>query len=160
MIAAADDTLKLLACGIAIAGGLVLLFVIWSRQRGRGPLPGTLDRRNWDAQSREHERLRSEIEKLAAELRALSHDIVRQLDERQAGLEKATAQADERIASLRAMLDVPVEAPAALNRAGPPSDAARQVYELADRGMNAGEIARHVGRGIGEVELVLNLRRV
>ncbi len=104
------------------------------------------------------------IERLAQSLRAA--------DAKSAKLAAAVADADKRIEPLAQSLRTAEGSPAA---EAPAEDAAsapekeeqveqqdplrRQIFELADEGMSALEIARQTGRNTGEIELILNLRQ-
>lgn len=121
---------------------------------------------------------------LADDMQELTERLAQELDTRAQRLERLIVTADERIARLEA-LEVrltahlesaqraakprvvatsiaphtePKPAPAhALVGAGDPAIAA--VYQLADEGLGAVQIAQRTGRPTGQVELILNLRR-
>ena len=153
-----DGGLIPLAC-VSIALGLVLLSLrrrhrelARQAERGsvpRGPLPGVDERQ-----------LGRDLEQLVVELQELSRQISAQIDTRFAKLEAAMRDADHRIAVLSRLTGQGNPPPGHL-----PSEAAGEddrhavVYELADAGKSPVEIARELGRGPGEVELILKLRK-
>jgi hypothetical protein len=118
--------------------------------------------------------VKDDMQQLLAELQDLSRKINAQIDTKFAKLEAAIADADRRIEVLqrlsrteggRPSLDVTVdgEAPAEVSAApSGESNVARRhelVYDMADSGKTAVEIAQALGRTPGEVELILALRR-
>ena len=115
---------------------------------------------------------------LMVQLEDLSRRITAQVDTRFAKLEVVAREADERIASLKALLaradrieDAPAddEQPPAAAQPPPPTrpvrptltrdERVRRVHELADRGVAPIKIAEEVAMPLGEVELLLNLRQ-
>ena len=123
------------------------------------------------AGQREVERQMTE---LLVELEQMARQMTAQIDTRAAKLELLIKEADEKIALLRtrargatsAGSTAPDEAAAVpsqqadvasgLAAAIDPRHA--QVYELADAGLNARQIAQQLGRPYGEVELILAIR--
>jgi hypothetical protein len=122
-----------------------------------------------------------EMSSLLVELSDMSRQMTAQLDTRAAKLETLIQEADEKIATLRALsggdcriegvlaeaksrepgsLALPDAGVGRLSFADPtPMDPRHaEVYDLADEGQSAQEIARHTGRPRGEVELILALR--
>jgi hypothetical protein len=104
--------------------------------------------------------LRRDLDELIMELQELARKTGAETDTRFAKLEAAIRDADRRIAVLNRLTRAQ-EAPLASDgAAAKDSDNRHQVvYELADAGFTAVEIARDLGRTPGEVELILNLRR-
>jgi hypothetical protein len=100
-----------------------------------------------------------QMETLLVELSEMARQITGQIDTRSAKLEALIAEADEKIAALRAS---PGPAgPAAVGRDVPSAAEDRRhaaIYELADAGLSAGQIAQRLSRPNGEVELILALR--
>ncbi len=105
------------------------------------------------------QKLRRDLEELIVELQELSRQISAQIDTKFAKLEAAIRDADRRIAVLSRL--------SSQSAAGEPAPAPdgldvryTAVYELADAGNSPMDIARQLGKTPGEVELILNLRRV
>ncbi len=116
-----------------------------------------------------------QMQNLLVELSEMTRQISAQLDTRTQKLQVLIQDADERIALLRQMQQangqrsqpmvesawsqLPQIAPRAPVPAPEPVDEEhRKVYLLADRGQNAGDIAKELNRPRGEVELILALR--
>src|SRR5688572_15366635 len=116
-----------------------------------------------------------EMGNLLVELSEMSRQMTGQLDTRAAKLEALLREADEKIAMLRSMgsggggphgvlIEAKLlEADAVTMRGAddpiPPVDPRHaEVYDLADEGQSAQDIARQTGRPRGEVELILALR--
>lgn len=96
----------------------------------------------------------------AAELEELAERLAARLDERAARLERLLAEADRRIRALESPAPAadPVPPPARTATTADPLHA--RVRELADRGMTPVDIARTLDIPTGQVQLILNLRRV
>jgi hypothetical protein len=115
------------------------------------------------AQQRTVER---QMQNVLVELSEMSRQITAQLDTRAAKLEMLIKEADEKIAALRAPVELAalpavcpapqLEEPAAETR---PDPRHADVYSLADSGRSSREIAQELNRPSGEVELILALRR-
>ena len=118
------------------------------------------------------------MEQLLVELERLSRDINAQIDTKFAKLERSIADADKRIPALRILIDeakklldestpAAAHSPAAPTAAPAPADGRdlahderhRRVYELADQDKTPMQIASELDQTVGEVELILNLRR-
>jgi hypothetical protein len=111
-----------------------------------------------------------EIEKqmtdLIVELEKMARQMTAQLDTRAARLESLLHEADEKIATLRSLSEA--GAPMAGNlrlvsRTDPETDDRTdprhaEIYELAQNGHSAHQIAQQLGRPYGEIELILALR--
>lgn len=102
---------------------------------------------------------------LLAELHETSRQIAAQIDNRYSKLDTLLAEADAKIKRLEELVQ------AAAQQGGTGAGRAdttplpetadpkyRRVYELADRGHSAREIAQQIGAQPGEIELILNLR--
>jgi len=113
-----------------------------------------------------------EIEKqmtdLIVELEKMARQMTAQLDTRAARLEALLREADERIAILQ-KLGESAARPAALKLVSPPEAGASdseetpdprhaEIYQLAQNGRSAHQIAQQLGRPYGEIELILALR--
>jgi len=137
----------------------------------------------------EQESAKRDLCELTVQLEELSRRIGAQIDTRFQKLETVIADADQRIASLEALLraakDIPAldvaagddrvckgreasEAPAAWQKAGTTAPGAipsredplrRRIHELSASGKTSVEIAQAVGRNPGEIELILALPR-
>jgi hypothetical protein len=102
---------------------------------------------------------------LVADMKELTERLAEELDRKAARLEKLIAAADERVRRLEAGLVretrvVEVKPEARRRESGSGLESAhREVYELADAGLTALEIATKLGQPTGQVELILNLRK-
>jgi hypothetical protein len=100
---------------------------------------------------------------LVADMKELTERLAEELDRKAARLEKLIAAADERVRRLEAGLvretRVVEVKPEARRRDVGIESAHREVYELADAGLTALEIATRLGQPTGQVELILNLRK-
>jgi hypothetical protein len=113
-----------------------------------------------------------EIEKqmtdLIVELEKMARQMTAQLDTRSARLEALLREADERIETLRSLGEVgagtsklrwaPAAEAVALGAEEMPDPRHAEIYELAQTGQSAHQIAQRLGRPYGEVELILALR--
>jgi hypothetical protein len=105
--------------------------------------------------------------KLRREMAELTQHMAQQLDSRAQRLEKLLDQANQRVATLESLLAqsprattiIEPKPPAATSLHAAPS-AHRDVYTLADEGLSPVEIAQRLGKPTGQVELILNLRKV
>jgi hypothetical protein len=126
------------------------------------------------AGQREVERQMTE---LLVELEQMARKMTAQVDTRAARLELLIKDADDKIALLRALSDGAARAGAAPDGGAQANPAARlqpadiapglapamdarhaEVYELADAGLSARQVAQQLGRPYGEVELILAIR--
>ena len=113
-----------------------------------------------------------EVEKqmtdLIVELEKMARQMTAQLDTRAARLEALLYEADQRIATLRTLEEAAAgadklrPAPAAEAVASDaeemPDPRHAEIYELAQNGQSAHQIAQQLGRPYGEIELILALR--
>ena len=149
----------------------VIYILMRSRGKGKDPLQQSVPRMSM-TQRRNVER---QMESLLVELSQMARQLSGQLDMRAAKLELLIKEADEKLAALAAATgrgtttpfeDAAVEAMAsttlpAAEKPVVPASPPRQhadVYQLADQGHTAQEIARQLQRPSGEVELILALR--
>lgn len=108
---------------------------------------------------------------VAADLEELGQNLVAELDARAARLESLLAEADARIGQLEQLAQRPTPRTPARPAPGPiyasmqtpaedqPDPLNWQIYQMADQGLPAVEIARHLKQHVGNVQLVLALRR-
>jgi len=178
LIAAArgDELTGYLLLGIILVAVSLIIVATRRRAADRAGSPREYAREQI-ARLREEHAVKSDMESLLVQLTELSREINAQIDTRFAKLEQAIADADERIAALEALLrraagienvDVVVtddgvsetetKRPESIE-AEPADPRYTRIYELADQGLSAVEIAQQVGQTAGEVELILNLRR-
>ena len=109
-----------------------------------------------------------QMENLLVELSEMARQITGQLDTRSAKLELLISEADEKIAALNraappVLIDPPPPAAAGRDIARVPDvhlDDPRHtpIYNLADSGLSAAQIAQRLSRPSGEIELILALR--
>lgn len=143
--------------------GFVGLAIIVARWRSR-PLDGspTQYRREIDSANRETGQIRDDMERLLSELETLSTKLNTQLDQKHAQLQETIRDADQRVFALRALVQAARsgESPAAASAPLSREEARKaRIYELSEKGMTTLEIARQMEQPVGEVELILNLRR-
>ena len=130
-------------------------------------------------QNRQHRGMRSDLERLMVEIEELSKRFASQLDAKSIQLDRLLSEADQRIAQLERLgrdavefgpssFDTTVGGPGSSptgQETGSSNDQAsvdpltRSVYELADQGHDASQIARQLNEHVGKVELILALRR-
>ena len=134
-------------------------------------------------QNRQHRGMRGDLETLMVEIEALSKRFATQLDAKSIQLERLLDEADQRIARLEGLGQDAAESrfdtdsgglgssPAgpeagssddqasALAQEAGDDPLARSVYELADQGSDANQIARQLNEHVGKIELILALRR-
>ena len=151
-------------------GALALAYVVLRpmMRRKRDPLERNVVQASM-AQQRAVER---QMQNLLVDLTEMARQISSQLDTRAARLQALLDQADQRIAQLRQMTGA---APSDASHAGTAQRSASsetsasasisvaspmhaEVYELADEGRGAKEIAARLNRPNGEIELILALR--
>jgi len=158
------------AIGIGVATIVYVAFIrpLGKKKKDKDPLarpPGL-------ARQRSVER---DMSNLLVELSEMARQMTGQLDTRAARLEALLREADEKIATLRSLQPgggpphgvlveaklleadaVPMRTAEDASVAVDPRHA--EVYDLADEGQSAQEIARQTGRPRGEIELILALR--
>jgi DNA-binding NarL/FixJ family response regulator len=118
-----------------------------------------------------HPTVERDIQQLLTELAQMASNITHELDARTATLKTLLKEADEKIAVLRATSNsrsqvgtersaVPDPAPPdpVISSSSAPDPRYIDVYTLADQGQSSQQIAQHLGRPSGEVELILALR--
>lgn len=166
-----NETLRWILVGLA---GVTILYTIFRpSMRRKDPLSRTSPSGSRLSQQRNVER---QMESLLVELSEMARQISAQLDTRSAKLETLIHEADEKIAALAALSEAAAgtngapmpmahheaRAPQLESAPIPPPPTIdprhQEVYELADGGGAAPDIARQLNRPRGEVELILALR--
>lgn len=150
---------------IALIVGILAVVYLMMRPKFRKSDPLARPMFSSLSQQRSVER---QMQNLLVELSEMARQVSGQLDTRAAKLQVLIDEADRKIAQLQGTPPPTGEAPA-LRLAGehapsatptPPADPRHApVYELADQGLDAREIASRLDRPSGEVELILALRR-
>ena len=164
------------AIGVGLATIIYVVFIRPMRANKKDPLAKARPEPRLSGQ-RSVER---EMSNLLVELSEMARQMTAQLDTRSAKLEALIREADEKIAVLQAAgghvscggNQVLIEAKVLESHAVPmtesrmtvvdqpalPDPRHAEVYDLADEGQSAQDIARQTGRPRGEVELILALR--
>lgn len=172
-IALAEDSLL---PGLLFAGGILLAVVILMRHWRR-----TAVRRKTRPEQSPRERIdeiharamagREGVEELMSDAEQLTRRLAATLDNKAARLELLVVRAERALARLEGehgSTALPERELSAAERqvwftSAPPERAASgehdAVYRLADAGRSAADIARELGKPVGQVELILNLRR-
>ncbi|MCO6437183.1 MAG: hypothetical protein J5J06_08865 [Phycisphaerae bacterium] len=159
--------------GVLIVALTILMMITRRRIQTHTGLPGPNARELYQSRNAHADASRREVEEAILELDRVARQVHGQLDTRFARLEALIRAADERIQKLdRAMnadghapaLDVVVDGPEGdPNHAAPSANAApdshAEIHRLADQGLSAAEIAHREERPVGEIELILALRK-
>jgi uncharacterized membrane-anchored protein YhcB (DUF1043 family) len=159
---------------IVLTVGLALLAWLTFRSRRRDPM----DKAPVFSSLSQQRSVERQMQNLLVELDKMARDMNAQLDTRAAKLEALIDDADRRIAELRRVAasagriatgvepaDAPTMRLARDDASEPniePADVDprhARIYQLADEGLSAREIAQHLERPSGEVELILALRK-
>ncbi len=170
LLAATDDGGKDNTFGnvLMVAGVLLLLTIVMYNFRKRLSKTQQIDPRQKIERDRQVNAMKNDLRSMMVELEDVTRQFSAQLDAKSRRLEQLIDQADQRIAALggeRAGPSGPAEDPTDNGSADPPSAApdadplTRNVYQLADEGLGAGEIARRLEEHVGKVELILALRQ-
>ena len=164
-----ESLVPLLCVLVAVTIGIWTLRRAQRNTRRDPSARDTLDR------VREERQIRDSMSSLMVELEEYTRRLNAQLDTKSLKLEQLIQDADERIGRLQSAgptrrptptpptatperhARAPVQPPAEPYE--PPTDAARQVCALADAGKSSLQISQAVGLPLGEVELILNLKR-
>ncbi|MGC8490255.1 MAG: DUF6115 domain-containing protein [Syntrophobacteraceae bacterium] len=121
--------------------------------------------------SKKAEAIVASFEKIVEETAEISRKFETNLEKRQELLQQLTAGLDERIqegnklcARLEKLSRLEVEKPAAMrssvSAANEHLSVQQKVLSLSDKGLNGAEIAKRLKRPVGEIELILNLRKI
>ena len=156
--------------GIVVVGILFIIMAMFSLGRARKRTGANRDTaRDHVERAREKQGVRTELEALMVDINRMARDLGGQLDAKIIRIEKATEEADERIAQLEALRDSlndpsAMGKPAADQLVTPQADAAsvdpltKEVYALADQGKGPVDIAQQLDEHVGKIELILALR--
>ena len=150
----------------AVMVGLLLItfsLVMNLRKRARAAAAGRRDLGRARRPAADEEKpVRRSMEQLLVELQGISRQINAQLDTKMRALTQLTDEARREIERLERLLEEARAGPSRASAPGPTAAALdprhRRVYELADAGLTAVQIARQTGQPVGEVELILSLR--
>jgi hypothetical protein len=148
---------------IVVGFSIVMLIVTRRRIASRQHSPRAYVREQI-SRIKEEQGVTRRIDDLMVELAEVSRQIHAQIDTRFAKLDSAIRAADQRIDALTRLVDPLAEDVAgsdderATATAGQTDRTRHFVYELADAGRDASQIAHQVGRTVGEVELMLAVR--
>ncbi len=161
---------------VMLAGGIIglTILLISTRRRMHKSLSGTTSsaRDKYESLSRQSSAKR-EVGNVMLELEKLARHVNGQLDTRFAKLEAVIRDADARIAQLSQLSNALAPKGKSLDNtlnAEPPADSNppliveadsryADIYDLADGGLKPGDIAEKTGKTVGEIELILALRR-
>lgn len=162
---------QLALIGIIVAVTFLTLLSISRRRREGGPSPRAYAR-ELTGRMREEKAIQTDTAEIMLRLQEVAREINAQLDAKFIRLEKCIGDADQRIermersarhAAPSPTLDVTVgeESPDERPAMEPArKDRARErIHAMMDRGMPSPDIARAVGRPLGEVELMVALRK-
>lgn len=153
----------LMVLGVSLATWMMVRMLI--RRRKRMPLtPGTPHERL--EAIREQAKKRAQLQAFGAEVHELVERLAAQLDNKAARIEQLLQDADERIRKLERMQRIERKRASAepertsdLTLGHEPDPVTNRVYELADQGEKPVEIAKQLNQHVGQVELILALRR-
>lgn len=156
--------------GIAVVGILFIIMAMFSLGRARKRTTASRDTaKDHIDRARNQQGVRNDLESLMVDINRMARDLGGQLDAKIIRIEKATQEADERIAQLQALRDS-LSNPSAMGDVNadqlvtPQADAAdadpltKQVYALADQGKGPHDIAQQLDEHVGKIELILALR--
>ncbi len=150
------------------------LVVVLTRRRVQrnASLSGARWARRAPAGDRASDRTEDELRSVLIELERLARDLNAQIDTRYRKLDALLRHADRRIAELKGLtretvsegsrsVDVLVGEPGTRGNDPPASLPSRRerVYALVEEGRSPQDIAKALGRPVGEIELILELRR-
>jgi len=143
------------AIGVMVLGAMLVVYA-WRRRATRraGAVASAMDERGLQREAREAPIV--EAAALVRDLNELGERLAAELDSRAAKLDDLIAKADAKLDALNRATAAVEAKPAAR---GQQDSQFREVYELADRGLSALDIAAKTQRPTGQVELILNLRR-
>ena len=156
---------------VAAAAGLTMVMVSTYRRQQRSARSETPTVRQRYDDSRRQTSAKRELEQVMLELDQLARQVHGRLDTKLARLEIVIRDADARIERLSRLMrsaqggdsvDATLESEAPRAASETPAEPERthgDVCRLADQGRSPSQIAREVGKPVGEVELILALRK-
>ncbi|NIA06953.1 MAG: hypothetical protein GWP14_04810 [Actinobacteria bacterium] len=100
----------------------------------------------------------TDLESTVSELHCLAEKIRRQIEQELARLEKARLLAATESDRLEALLAQTQPGPDPPSKRSP-TDKHHQIYKLAEEGLEPLEIAQQTGQSLGEIQLLLALRK-
>ncbi len=161
-----------LLMGIIVAATALSLISLRRKRAEGGPSPRTYVR-ELNARIKEEGAVKTDLTELMVQLQQVAREINAQLDTKFMKLERSISDADDRIARLQRtiraadgepMLDVTVSDDPAGQTIAPPrtslSARRQQIFSLADTGESVVSIVAQMGVSVGEVDLILKLRKV
>ncbi len=150
-------------CQILLDLGLIVLLAVFLVKRSKA-LKGA-------------EELTSSLEKVIEETKTIAEQFDANLNERQSVMQQIIARLDQQIqegqktcrqlGSVQNEIKIPSPQPSASHHAGhahsmpsPRNSEQQEIFRLAQKGHSAEAIAKRLQKPVGEVELILNLRRL
>lgn len=153
----------LLLLGVSLATWMMVRMLI--RRRKRLLIPTGTPHDRLDA-IRVQAKKREQLHAFGADVHELVQRLATQLDNKAARMEQLLRDADERIRKLERMQRIASDLPSVASEhqsdhlsEDKPDPVTNRVYELADQGEKPIEIARQLNQHVGQVELILALRR-
>jgi hypothetical protein len=184
MLSMPDSTANGMVTVLLVLCAIVIMIVLLRRHQFRTTTGRDVAREQL-ARVRDQHKLRQSMDELLVQLEEVSRRVSAQVETKFAKLETVIRDADDRIAQLETLLQrlygkqaeppapaapaartskkrgADVEAFSAEQAADEPADPRfRRVYELVDAGASPIRAAEELGMPLGEVELILNLRRL
>ncbi len=169
VLGVSNQQIALIALIIGISG----LLLITTRRRIRQSMNSPqAHAREQTSRLRSEQALMQDMGELMAQLEQFSRQMQARLDTKFVKLECAIRDADQRIDALERLLrrlegppalDVTVdspEEPAPSMTRSEPNDRHEPIYRLTDAGLTPAEIAEETGQSVGEIELIVALRKV
>lgn len=149
---------------LMVGGVVLLLLTMMFSLRRRTSRNSQLDPREKIERDRQTNSTRNDLRQMMVELEEVTRQFSAQLDAKSRRLEKLIEQADQCIAKLSNGTSLPpsssprsqVQMPLANEQTDPLT---QSVYQLADKGVEASEIARRLNEHVGKIELILALRQ-
>lgn len=163
---------------VVLAVGILATLYLVMRGRAKGKRNDPLDRKPMPFGVSQQRQIERDISNLMVEMLQTAQQMTAQLDTRAMRLEVLMKEADGKLAALKAATAArpavaeaeenqniskipqpPAKAPVVAEKPETPPDPRHgDVYALADQGRSPVEIAHHLNRPNGEVELILALR--
>jgi hypothetical protein len=160
------DLPALMLMGLSI---VVIMYLTFRKRQRSDPLHSPMR-----LSLQQQKALERDMQSVVVELSEMSRQMSAQLETRAAKLELLIQEADEKIATLNAALaslqgsitgqSTPIDLPAPMKSPGlrlvkdDTEDRWAEVYRLADQGLSTAQIATHLNRPEGEIDLILHIR--